>query len=57
VPPGEFYFKSVLYTDSPNVVIALPLPLARKIVELEAEWIASVWSPRRLAAAMAKDVD
>lgn len=44
VPPGEFYFYSVIQTTSPNACYGLPLDVARQVSELDAEWSCSVWT-------------
>ena len=49
VPVGGCEFTSRVYTNSPNVISHLPLSLARMVVELNAEWSCSVWSPKRLS--------
>lgn len=52
VPAGGCEFISHVYTNSPNVISYLPLSLARMVVDLNAEWSCSVWSPKRLSKVM-----
>lgn len=46
LPPAGVCIWSILETDSPNPVIGLPLPIARRLAVCEIEWHCSVWFGR-----------
>jgi hypothetical protein len=46
LPPGGVCIYSILETDSPNPVIGLPLPIAKRFAVCEIEWHCSVWFGR-----------
>jgi len=48
IPPGEFFFYTTIYTDSPNVIVSLPSNLSRLIADLNADYFCSVWGTPRL---------
>jgi hypothetical protein len=54
---GEIYFKTVVFTNSPNVICWIPVELARAIASLGAVWYCSVWSPKRLSAVLSTDIE
>jgi hypothetical protein len=43
IGPGELYFYTVTYSDSPNVISHLPRETAQMVNELGATWYSSVW--------------